>query len=197
MPVPHARSLAEAHLYLGLIPCACGEVDFDADSEVLSYTPAVVRYLGNCSRCGQFREFVLEVDNPPDEDDLPFAFGYDDAPSTLIDAGLWLVVAQQLAESAYQATSAGPVTGDAVPVAHHLLVSTAAAIDEIVKFLPEGATAVPDEAFWTPGGRAARRVAPDWFTRTYLRVLQGERWDAVQEFEDEYDVRADRVEERR
>ncbi|OLE29397.1 MAG: hypothetical protein AUG44_04295 [Actinobacteria bacterium 13_1_20CM_3_71_11] len=181
MAIPRARSVAEAHLYLGLVPCACGEVDFDAGTEVLSHTPPVVRYLGNCSRCGQFRGFILEIVNPPDDEDLPFAFGYGAEPSTLIDAGIWLVVAQQLAEGAHEASVAGD---EAAPLAHELMVSTAAAVDEIVKFLPDDAEAVPDEAFWTEGGRAARRAAPDWFTRAYLVVLQAERWDAVKELEE-------------
>ena len=197
MAVPKARSIAEAHLYLGLVPCVCGEVDFDAVSEVLSYAPPVVRYVGNCSRCGQFREFILEVANPPDEDDLPFAFGYGTEPSTLIDAGLWLVVAQQLAQGAHEAAGAGALRGEAIPMAYELLVSTAAAVDEIVKFLPEEATAVPDEAFWTEGGRAARRAAPDWFSREYLLVLQSERWEAVKDIEDEYDLRENDLEGRR
>jgi hypothetical protein len=189
MALPRARSVAEAQLYIGLLPCVCGESGLSADREVLSYTPPViVRYLGVCLGCGRNREFVLEMAEVPAQDDRPVRFGAGPEPSTLVDAGGWLLVAQQMAEGADELVRPGRLTGTDIRIAYDLLRATAAAVDEILKFLPPDADAVPDEAFWTDAGRAVRRAAPDRFARDYLSLLQLQRWNAVDDFEDEYDV---------
>src|SRR4051794_6907582 len=58
----HARSNAEAHLYMDLHPCACGAVEFDRQSSVISDGGALCsRYAGPCRRCGTPRVFAFEL----------------------------------------------------------------------------------------------------------------------------------------
>src|SRR5438105_292162 len=99
MPLPRARTRNEAHLYMSLVPCPCGESDFDRDVDVLSVTPRVLHFFGRCVQCGRSREFTFEIAQPPGPDvggaaldDGGPGLGYGDAPSTLIDAGQWMVV---------------------------------------------------------------------------------------------------------
>ncbi len=190
MVMPRARTLDEAHLYMDLTACPCGETDFEREEEILSYDPPVVGFTGFCSGCGRPRRFTFLLADVPDaEADQP-AWATGDDPSTIVDAGQWLVVAHGLAAAADQARVAGPLDHERVAVVYGLLHSTAAAVDEVLKFLPPGADAVPDGAFWTEAGRAMRMRGPEWFTRDALRAVQAERWQEATDFADEHEVDA-------
>ncbi len=58
MTPPLTRSSDEAHLYMGLHPCVCGETDFGTTSSVAEDGGGwLVRYTGRCVECGRDRSF--------------------------------------------------------------------------------------------------------------------------------------------
>src|SRR5262249_52152813 len=84
---PVARSSHEAHLYMDLPACECGETRFPRASAVVTLPGGELasRYTGACAGCGRPREFVFRLA----EDAAPgdgIRYG-GDQPSELIDAG--------------------------------------------------------------------------------------------------------------
>ncbi|MBO4208610.1 hypothetical protein [Micromonospora echinofusca] len=185
MALPIVRSRDEAHLYLDLHPCPhCGSVDVTWQSALTDDggVPAR-RYHGACGGCGQFREYVFRLPARPalpGPDDLVFFGGPE--PSQLLDAGEWRLVADLGIRD-----GSAPFRGDPVLRAERRqsFAMAVAALGEIVKFIPEGADAVPETAFWTEHGRAARDRDPERFRREQVT-----RWR--QAFADEF---ADRFRE--
>jgi hypothetical protein len=155
-----ARTSAEAHLYMDFTPCeACGYLGFSGTHASMLVDGRVQsRYEGLCPRCGTERRFVFRV---PDELRLPrqheIEFG-DRVPSELLDPGEWLVIADLASRRA------------PAPDAQDLQLA-AAAIDEVVKFIPEGADAVPPEAFRTDTGRGRYAKEPGRFRRRRLEAV--------------------------
>ncbi|GLV52650.1 hypothetical protein TBS_32140 [Thermobispora bispora] len=172
-----ARSAAECHLYMDLHPCRCGNLDFEpAHWLELNGEHLVARYEGTCPGCGTKRsfEFVLDPEIPP----LPPAFG-GDRPSQIIDPGQFLYVSQQLA-SAVPADPAELGPDEDLWEAKELLRTAIAALEEVLKFIPEGADRVPEEAFTSPEGWLIYQREPGRFRRrrleavlaAYRRILQ-------------------------
>ncbi|MCI4065041.1 hypothetical protein MRQ36_21735 [Micromonospora sp. R77] len=153
-----ARTHHEAHLHLDLTPCPCGGrggeissagVDLGDDDEVGR------RYTQTCTACGASRAVVYRLPSVPYVPAGPLGFGYGDRePSRLIDAAQWLWVADRYA------ALVPPGARDLPPAdrdrARGRLVAATAALDEVLKFVPPGASRVPEEAVWTPMGRALR-----------------------------------------
>jgi hypothetical protein len=171
MALPLARTNAEAHLYMELHPCACGEVRFDRQSAVVTIGDDLAsRYAGACTRCGQQREFLFRLPERilvPEPGQVRFGDG---RPSELIDPGEWLALADAYA-------STGPAdTGQLDPGAARRvradLATAIAALDEVLKFVPPGADAVPAEAFWSERGRAVRATEPGRFRAARLHAVR-------------------------
>jgi len=151
------RTSAEAHMYMDQQPCTCGDIEFDRQSAVMTDGGVLCsRYFGKCRTCGTMREFVFEL--PPKQ--LPITnqveFGGRD-PSRLLDAGQWLAIAEYYAKLE-------PGTPDDLDIAR-------AAIEEVIKFLPDGVESVPDSAFWTERGRAVRDREPARFRAARLAAI--------------------------
>lgn len=153
-----ARTPAEAHLYMDLHPCSCGEhrfprqhaTAFDVDNETLS------RYSGACARCGAPRRFVFRGPQwplPPDPSGV--TYGADD-PSQLLDAGEWLEVADRHAARGTRRD----------------LAVAAAAVTEVLKFVPPGDDRVPLGGFRTDRGRAVYAAEPGRFSVARLRAVR-------------------------
>lgn len=175
MPMPRARTRAEALLYMSLTPCVCGEPDFDQDVDVVQVDePRILRYFGFCARCGRSREFFFELAGPAD------AAG----PSTLIDPGEWLMISDLYHDSLREIAESGQVTEADAPAIHEALLLAATAIDEVLAFVPEATSRVPDEAFWTDRGMAVRHALPERFERDQLTAARLQRWRDVSDFED-------------
>src|SRR2546423_6246598 len=156
MPVLHARTRDEAHLYMSLVACRCGSSDFQPEVDVLSLRPRVLSFRAGCPQCGRSREFVFELPDPPGEDapgkddgdggDQPFGAGPE--PSTLMDAGQWLVPSRLFGENLRELT-AQPLTPEEVAAGHDLVRMAAAAGDQGPKVVPPSSDAVPHDALWT------------------------------------------------
>ena len=174
-PLP-ARSVAEAQAYLDLHPCACGSAGLERlPVEVLSGDAdgLVVRYAGRCNGCGRAREFRFRLPQRAEEAPAPYRLSDpSDGPSALLDPGDWLAVAAAYGASAEAFTGRGVSTEDIVG----LLTVAAGALDEVLRFLPAGADAVPAGAFWTATGREVYQGDPDLFRRDRLLRERAERW---------------------
>ncbi|MFD1325507.1 hypothetical protein [Micromonospora sonneratiae] len=165
MAPPLARTNEEAHLYLELHPCPCGEADFGATSSVTMVDGNwIVRYSGRCVECDRPRSFEFRQPEElavPDEGE--WAPGQQ--PSELLDAGEWLWVADTYGSVPVGAEGLSDAQREQVRVD---LVAARAAIDEVRKFLPDTAAEVPDDAFWSYRGREVRAAEPGRFGRLRL-----------------------------
>ena len=92
-------------------------------------------------------------------------------PSELLDAGQWM----QVADRAATAVPTKPVE------AGRVLAVAQAAVDEVIKFVPAGQDAVPEDEFWTPEGRAVRDAEPGRFRLDRLLVVRDTYRDLVRE----------------
>lgn len=160
-----SRSTEESHLYMHLHPCECGEAEFEwrehslvqGDEHFLSV------YSGDCQQCGRRRVFEFAL--TPEPSPPPPALG-GPAPSTIIDPGEFLRVSQVFA---------GTVPGDPAELpddefhgAHDALAFALASLEEVLKFIPGGAEAVPATSIRSRIGRQLYAESPEQFTRTRL-----------------------------
>lgn len=178
MVLPVVRARDEAQLYMDLHPCErCGSVEITWESQLTHDEGAPARrYHGTCGACRAPREFVFRLpERPaiPGPDDAVFFGGPE--PSQLFDAGEWRLIAD-----AGVRDGSAPATGDpAVDGERKRSFAVAvAALGEVLKFIPAGADAVPESAFWTAHGRAAFDENPKRFRRDSL-----EEWRETYEFE--------------
>ncbi|MCC5576511.1 hypothetical protein IMZ11_12800 [Microtetraspora sp. AC03309] len=159
-----ARTRDEAHLYLDLHPCKqCGSVETEWARGLVNVEGELAdRYTGTCDGCGAEREFLFGL---PERPAMPAGyptFGGKES-SQLIDAGEWMWVADL--------TAGNVPVGDRAE-AHRTLSVAAAAVEEIVKFIPPGQEEVPDDGFWSERGRAVRAAEPGRFQLDRLLIVR-------------------------
>lgn len=180
------RSVEEAHLYMAMHPCeVCGESDFECQSAVvMAEGDLASRYQGPCDGCGTAREFVFRL---PEAVSLPgnrMRFGGPE-PSELLDAGEWLWVAgnfaavEPLGDLAAEDLAAEELTGEELAAARADLAGAVAAVDEVLKFLPDGAEEPPDEAFWSERGKRVRAESPADLRREHLEARRAKYEEAL------------------
>lgn len=168
-----ARTNEEAHLYMDLHPCECGELRFPRSSSVIHTDDGDLasRYTGACPQDGRPREFTFrmpQLTTPPPVDGTVLYGG--DEPSELLDPGEWLSVADAYARNVPADTAA--LNSDGLARAKAMLTRAAAAVDEVLKFIPAGADRVPEVAFVTDRGRAAYAKEPGRFRRPRLDAVR-------------------------
>lgn len=152
--------------------CACGSGGFDRRHRLELHGDVLVAvYEGACGQCGVTRrfEFRMTEEIPPP----PPAFGGAEA-SQIIDPGEFEAVAGRLAEST------GIQLLNTPESEHHKLrgavAYTVAAYEEMLKFLPPGADAIPASAFTSEVGKARYRHDPRNYERFILDLnVQGAR----------------------
>ncbi|MBT8225598.1 MAG: hypothetical protein KJO75_08895 [Dactylosporangium sp.] len=165
-----SRSAEERQLYMDLQPCGgCGAEGFewtdhysaDLDGQLIS------AFSGACPRCDTTREFefVVSGDEPP-----PPAFGGPE-PSQIIDPGQFLALARNLAQLVPGDPANCPP--DAVVDATDAISAAVAAMDEVLKFVPDGADAVPSETLTSDRGKAVYAADPGQFRRMRLEAVTG------------------------
>jgi hypothetical protein len=169
--LPLARASGEEHLYMDLRPCGCGEVVFPQTSAVIrAGNDLASRYPGECVSCGSYREFAFRL---PAKIQLsgpgvpPFGA---DGRSELLDPGEWLWIADRYASAAPADLS--NLTGAARERACRSTAIAAAAMDEVLAFVPLGAKAVPARSIWSERGRAVHASRPGRFRRERLVVVR-------------------------
>ncbi|MDG4794485.1 hypothetical protein [Micromonospora sp. WMMD1082] len=169
MNPPLARTNAEAHLYMDLHPCSCGETAFPRQSAVVALADGDLasRYTGACAGCGQDREFVFRLPATIGGTGNGFHYGGDE-PSQLLDPGEWLLVADAYAGQ----VPAEPAAGAAGQRARAALTRAVAALDEVGKFIPAGGGAVPPGAFTSDRGRQLHQREPGRFRRDRLTAVR-------------------------
>jgi hypothetical protein len=133
MATPLARTSAEAHLYLELHGCDCGERTFAPESAVVVLEDGDLgtRYTYTCPRCGKAHEVTFRLPADPTPPGPGFTYGGAE-PSELLDAGEWLAVAD-----AYASQAPADLDGLSPEETRHaraLLTRAAAAMDEVLKF---------------------------------------------------------------
>jgi len=178
-----ARTNAEAHLYLDLHPCVCGDRSRPTETAVLEIQGDLVsRYRGTCPSCETDREFLFRL---PEDIVMPrpgaVVFG-DGTPSELLDPGEWLWVADRYARTAPWDPS--QVERDKLPQIRRNVAVAEAAMDEILAFIPPGTDAVPPQAFRSERGRSVYAAEPGRFSRDRLTVVR----DTYREMLDELDA---------
>ncbi|MEU1603561.1 hypothetical protein [Micromonospora matsumotoense] len=166
-----ARSAHEAHLYMDLQPCGCGQGRFPRGATVLTLPDGELarRYAGPCEGCGTTREFLFRLPAGPVEVEQGFRYGGAE-PSRLIDAGEWLWVAENHARGV-------PAGAAGLPEADRRrcrlrLTAAVAALDEVVKFVPPGGARVPFTAVWTALGRSVYQREPGRFRAGRLAAVR-------------------------
>ncbi|WP_433530396.1 hypothetical protein ACQPYA_30260 [Micromonospora sp. CA-263727] len=169
MTPPLSRTNAEAHLYMDLHPCSCGESRFARQSSVIALDDGDLasRYTGACAGCGQEREFTFRL--PPTIGGAGSGFRYGgDEPSQLLDPGEWLLVADTYAGQ----VPAGSASGEDGQRARAALTRAVAALDEVGKFIPAGGDAVAPDAFDSDRGRQLHHREPGRFRRDRLAAVR-------------------------
>lgn len=156
-----ARSAQEAHLYMDLHVCVCGATQFDRQHRLEDRAGTLVSvYEGTCPQCGRTRsyEFALPDGLPV----APPAFGGSE-PSQIIDPGEFLWVSDQVAtDSGLRLLNTPRDTHrDLRPATAYAL----AALEEVAKFLPEGADRIPEDRFVSERGREIYAKDPTRFER--------------------------------
>ncbi|MER7274617.1 hypothetical protein ABT369_09190 [Dactylosporangium sp. NPDC000244] len=159
-----ARSISECHLFMALHPCAeCGEDDFPwsrHDFGTGDDGPVSV-YEGDCPSCGAERRFAFTLG--PDLVPPP-AFGGPE-PSRIIDPGEFFALAERAAQYAVVPPDASALRrADAADAA----ADAVATLEEVLKFLPPSADAVPADEFTSAAGRAVYDADPARFGREGL-----------------------------
>lgn len=160
-----SRSSPECHLYIQLHPCDCGERELATEHKLVSGDAGLVaRYAGTCGKCGRQRtfDFLLDPDIPPAD-----AYG-GPRPSKIVCPGEWALHSDQLA-SRWPAAVDAIRPGDAGR-ARDDLAWAIRALEEVVKFIPDGADAVPATAFLSASGRAIYADEPGRFRALRLNA---------------------------
>lgn len=169
-----SRSSPECHLYIELHPCSCGERRGPAQHRLVSSDDGLVAvYEGACPKCGTSRrfDFLLDPEIPPGTK-LGGA-----KPSTIIDAGEFLAVADEAARAVPGDTSRLDAAGK--QRARIVMQRAVDALEEVLKFVPAGADRVPAEVLFTAAGKEVYLREPGRFRVPRLQAVLGVYRDAV------------------
>jgi hypothetical protein len=93
-----------------------------------------------------------------------------DEPSELLDPGQWLAYADDRARRVPADRSA--LDGEQRRAVDHALASAVAALDEVLKFIPDGADSVPETAFFTVYGQTVHAREPGRFNAARLKAVR-------------------------
>ncbi|GAA4599544.1 hypothetical protein BJY16_003114 [Actinoplanes octamycinicus] len=174
MTEPLARTRQEAHLFIDLTPCECGDRRLATAGEAITLPDGAPgrRYAGRCPGCGRDRLFVFRVPERAEDADDPaeIVYGRGDRTSELLDPGQWLWVAEQYADAV--PGNPGYLTGEPRATARTWLTAAVAALREAEKFLPAGAERVPEQALRTAASRERYAREPHAFDRERLAALR-------------------------
>ncbi|MPZ27582.1 MAG: hypothetical protein GEV12_14535 [Micromonosporaceae bacterium] len=175
-----SRSTEESHLYMHLHPCECGEADFEWREHglVQSDERLISVYSGECERCDRPRVFEFAL--VPEPAPPPPALGGPN-PSSIIDPGEFLQTSQVFAGTVPADLAA--LSDDEFYGAYDALAFALANVDEVLKFIPAGADAVPPETFRNPAGQELHARSPELFSRSRLLATRDEYGRLLAEYD--------------
>ncbi|MFI7663709.1 hypothetical protein [Nocardia sp. NPDC049526] len=158
--MPTARTLAEAQIYLSLLAAA---ENVDASPPQTSLTEGEHAWTMHST----FGDVEIRYDSEAACRRLDVRFGLGVSP--LVDAGQWILISGTFARRALDADLAyqGNPEQDRKTVEMNWQFA-ADAIDEAIKFLPEGTDRLPASAFWSEQGEQLQRDQPEQITRAQL-----------------------------
>jgi hypothetical protein len=167
-----ARTRDEAELFLELHPCPdCASTDASWEHALVEIDGELaISYGASCPGCAAEREYLFGLPARETRVNGWPTFGGAE-PSELLDAGQWMDVSDRAAAQ----------VPDDPAAAGKVLAVARAAIDEVVKFVPAGQDAVPEDEFWTPEGRAVRAADPGRFRLDRLLVARDTYHELVRE----------------
>jgi hypothetical protein len=161
-----------------LNPCQCGATTFGwAPSRATrDGGRTVATYDGDCPDCESRRSFCFTL---PEKPVTPPAFGGDE-PSSLIEPHTFLALSRR----ATRLAAADPYTLPVVTaeLTLSLIAIAVAALEEVLKFIPPHADAVPVEAFVSSAGRTTLELAP----QDYQRATLAARLATLEELSERY-----------
>lgn len=174
MALPIARTVLESYLFMELHPCGCGEGRLTvSSSDLLQDADGTLarRRRGTCPGCQKPREFIFGVPEVLESGGASWElfFGGDE-PSQIIDAGEWLDIAQRLAASVSPSRWSRPSRRRE---GREVLTEAVAATNEVLKFIPQAADQVSEDAFWSDRGVQKYGEAPEQFRRGALGEFRG------------------------
>ena len=188
MAVIPVRTIAEAREFMVLELPECG--DRLALEPLRSYPDGdrwVHLYEAGCAGLGVRREFEFIVD-PKAPGDEAGVFGDGSQPSRLIDAGEWYLVSSRYlqAGAAAEKRFQQEPRPNLVEEAYEHYSRASAALLEVLKFIPPGAGAPPDPAFWTERGRSVREQVGDQLARSVLEPAKAQLDDLLRAYREAY-----------
>lgn len=155
-----ARTLAEATTYLSLVAASDATRHGPPETSLTEGTDAwtVHSELGDVAVRYQSEDVSRRLG-------VMYGLGV----SQLIDAGQWIMISQTFARRALEADMAYTAQPGQDRTTVELNWQFAAeAVGEAMKFVPEGADRLPEQAFWSELGAQFAREQPDAITRTQL-----------------------------
>ncbi|WP_431679087.1 hypothetical protein [Kitasatospora sp. KL5] len=157
------RSAKEAHLYIDMHACDCGETSLEREHSIQKRDEALVAvYEGVCPGCGTERRFEFVLPETP----APAGKFGGDEPSAILDAGEFLAASDRYGDLAYARSRQG--TPEARATVVPLLDEAIAALEEVFKFIPADAEEVPADAIASEAGRKICAANPGRFHRSHL-----------------------------
>lgn len=178
-----ARTLAEAQVYLSVLAAA-------DDAPEAAAPPATTRTEGEDSWTISSSLGEVEVPFRTEDEARKLGERFGLGVSLLLDAGVWVSLASVWAQRAQDADL--EYTGQPGQNRERVEVNWEFARDamaEALKFLPEGADAIPADAFWTDLGTRVYEKNPELFTRARLTEDHEFYRDTLEDFRSLYGER--------
>ena len=161
-----SRSSAECHLYIELHACECGEARAPWKHQLESRVDALVTvYDGVCERCTRPWTFEFALD----PEVAPIGKFGGARPSLIVDAGQFLAAADAAARA---------VPGEANRLddlsrqrARALMLRAVAAIEEVLKLIPQGADRIAVDSMFSALGKQMYLAEPGRFRKSRLEAV--------------------------
>ncbi len=155
----------ECIVYLMFHPCVCGDATIQNVRISARNGHVLAIYEGVCAVCGRMRQ-------------VEFVIGGDDhAASTVVDAGQWLLAAEQMARQV--PADLATLNADERRAGARFLERAVVALEEALKFVAADTDAVPEVALFSHEGRALRAGEPGRFRGSRIAAVLATYREAV------------------
>lgn len=163
----YARSIREARLYLQLHLCSCDYPILDQVDHWLEKRDGVfvAVYEGQCGRCSGSGRYEFELETR-ERARYPAIGG--STSSRIIDPGEFLWLSERGASEV--PVDVTGLSKEELRVARYLMQRAVVMLEEVLKFIPEGADEVPESAFFSDLGRSLREESPERFHREEINT---------------------------